>query len=73
MSRTIDEEIEIREVEAVRGQSLTRRFTDSLTGETGLEVALIEEQQENDKVTERRTDERLRRLYEDVGHGHKEQ
>ena len=52
-------------IESLEGQTLVRRFTDELTGQTTLELAAISIQQEDDVVAEAKAEARMRALYRD--------
>jgi hypothetical protein len=53
------------EVRSTEGQTLIRRFTGELNGQTTLEVATITVQKKQDALVEERHTNRMRALYQD--------
>ena len=53
------------EAEALQGQTLVRRFTNTLPGESTLELATIRVQHAQDAAEEQNFEARVRALYKD--------
>jgi hypothetical protein len=53
------------EIERLEGQTLVRRFTNELRGQTHLERATITAQKEQDKIAEEHNEARVRALFLD--------
>jgi hypothetical protein len=62
-----EERLAMYETEEIRGQALVRRFTNNLAGDTELEHALRDEQEENDRLMEADENEQFRSMYERRG------
>jgi hypothetical protein len=62
---TFESDVMRNAIESQQGQTLVRKFTNDLTGESTLERAAIKAQQENDALEYPEDIAEVRRLYQD--------